>query len=62
MLIGKIRQLSGRGGSFPYLINNTQLYLRREAAVDASPQLFEDEADAVAWLRTEQARTGVAVA
>jgi hypothetical protein len=42
------------------LFNKTQLYLRREAAVGAFPQLFEDEAEAVAWLRTEQALAGVA--
>ncbi|MGI4737263.1 MAG: hypothetical protein ACRYG7_19020 [Janthinobacterium lividum] len=35
------------------------LCFRREAAVDAFPQLFESEADAMAWLRAGQARDGV---
>lgn len=28
-----------------------ELYFRRETAVDALPQLFESEAEAMAWLR-----------
>ena len=36
-----------------------ELYFRREAAVNAFPQLFENEAEAVAWLHTEQVRAGV---
>lgn len=37
-----------------------ELYFRREAAVDAFPQLFESEGEAMAWLRAEQQRAGVA--
>lgn len=36
-----------------------ELYFRREAAVDAYPQLFENEAEAMAWLRAEQVRAGI---
>jgi len=39
-----------------------ELYFRREAAVDAFPQLFESEAEAMAWLRAGQERDGVAPA
>lgn len=39
-----------------------ELYFRREAAVNAFPQLFENEAEAVEWLRAGQARDGVAPA
>lgn len=39
-----------------------ELYFRREAAVRAFPQLFENEVEAVAWLRAGQARDGVAPA
>jgi hypothetical protein len=35
-----------------------ELYLHREAAVNAFPELFEDEAQAVAWLHAQQARAG----
>ena len=37
-----------------------ELYFRREAAVNAFPQLFENESEAVEWLRTRQVRDGVA--
>ena len=40
--------------------NAMELYFRREAAVDAFPQLFENEAEAMAWLRAGQERDGVA--
>lgn len=36
-----------------------ELYFRREAAVNAFPQLFENEVEAVEWLRAAQARDGV---
>lgn len=36
-----------------------ELYFRREAAVNAFPQLFENESEAVAWLRAGQERDGV---
>ena len=36
-----------------------ELYFRREAAVNAFPQLFENEAEAVEWLRAGQTRDGV---
>ena len=36
-----------------------ELYFRREAAVNAFPQLFENEAEAVEWLQAEQTRAGV---
>ena len=39
-----------------------ELYFHREAAVDAFPQLFESEAEAMAWLRAGQERDGVAPA
>ena len=39
-----------------------ELYFRREAAVDAFPQLFESEAEAMAWLRAGQERDGLAPA
>ena len=42
--------------------NEMELYFRREAAVNAFPQLFENEAEAVEWLRAGQVRAGVAPA
>ena len=42
--------------------NDMELYFRREAAVNAFPQLFENEVEAVTWLRAEQVRAGVAPA
>ncbi|MGI4759383.1 MAG: hypothetical protein ACRYF0_01660, partial [Janthinobacterium lividum] len=36
-----------------------KLYFRREVAVNAFPQLFENEAEAVAWLHAEQALAGI---
>jgi hypothetical protein len=39
-----------------------ELYFRREAAVNAFPQLFENEAEAMEWLHAGQARAGVAPA
>lgn len=39
-----------------------ELYFRREAAVNAFPQLFENEAEAVEWLRAGQVRAGVVLA
>jgi hypothetical protein len=36
-----------------------ELYFRREAAVNAFPQLFENEVEAMDWLRAGQARAGV---
>jgi hypothetical protein len=40
--------------------NEMELYFRQEAAVNAFPQLFENEAEAMEWLRAEQVRAGVA--
>lgn len=39
--------------------NEMELYFCREAAVDAFPQLFDNEAEAMAWLRAGQERAGV---
>ncbi|MGI4737547.1 MAG: hypothetical protein ACRYG7_20460 [Janthinobacterium lividum] len=39
-----------------------ELYFHREAAVNAFPQLFENEAEAVEWLRAGQVRAGVVLA
>ncbi|TDN35747.1 hypothetical protein E4631_24465 [Hymenobacter sp. UV11] len=36
-----------------------ELYLHREAALNAFPHLFEEEAEAVTWLRAEPAREGI---
>lgn len=36
-----------------------ELYFRREATVNAFPKLFENEAEAMAWLRAGQVRAGV---
>lgn len=42
--------------------NAMELYFRRESAVNAFPQLFENEAEPMGWLRAEQMRAGVAPA
>lgn len=36
-----------------------ELYLLREASVNAFPELFENEAEAVEWLRDKQERAGL---